>query len=156
MNRYLKTVLTILSFAVDIFYLKSQPNDPYIDTLKGKLSTYCKAIPFEDIYIHSDRENYIAGEYFWFNAYLFNRQSLALSSESSFAYIELLDPGNQPVSQTKIRLENGSGGGGFMLPDSLSSGEYTLRAYTNWMKNFLPDGCFMETITIYNPFRRFS
>jgi hypothetical protein len=152
MNRYLKTVLTILSFAVDIFYLKSQPNDPYIDTLKGKLSTYCKAIPFEDIYIHSDRETYIAGEYFWFNAYLFNRQSLALSSESSFAYIELLDPGNQPVSQTKIRLENGSGGGGFMLPDSLSSGEYTLRAYTNWMKNFLPDGCFMETITIYNPF----
>jgi hypothetical protein len=63
-----------------------------------------------------------------------------------------LDPDNQTVSQTKIRLDNGSGGGGFRLPDSLNTGEYTLRAYTNWMKNFLPNGCFMKIVKIYNPF----
>ena len=152
MNRYFRPVLIVIFFAVDTFYLRSQPNDPYVDTLKEKLSTYCKSVPFEDIYLHSDRDTYIAGEYFWFSTYLFDRQSLSLSPESSYAYIELLDPENQPVSQTKIRLENGSGGGGFRLPDSLSTGEYTLRAYTNRMKNFLPNGCFMKTITIYNPF----
>lgn len=145
-------LILMLIFSLDIFCLKSQPDDPFISTLKEKLSAWCKSVPFEDIYLHSDRETYIAGEYLWFNTYLFDRQSLSLSPESSYAYIELLDPENQPVSQTKVRLENGSGGGGFSLPDSLSTGEYTLRAYTSRMKNFLPNGCFMKTVTIYNPF----
>ena len=145
-------LISIFIFSLDIFCLKSQPNDPFISTLKAKLSAWCKSVPFEDIYLHSDRETYIAGEYLWFNTYLFDRQSLSLSPESSYAYIELLDPENQPVSQTKVRLENGSGGGGFSLPDSLSTGEYTLRAYTSWMKNFLPNGCFMKKVTVYNPF----
>jgi hypothetical protein len=153
MMRYPRSVLIILIFAIDILCLKSQSNDLFVNTLKDKLATWCRSVPFEDIYIHSDRDSYIAGEFFWFNTYLFDRQSSSLSSGSSYAYIELLDAENQPVSQTKVRLDNGSGGGGFRIPDTLSNGEYTLRAYTNRMKNFLPDGCFMKTVTVYNPLR---
>jgi hypothetical protein len=153
MNRYFRAGLIILFVLIDFCCLKSQPKDLFISTLKEKLSSWCQSVPFEDIFIHSDRDTYIAGEYFWFNAYLFDRQTWSLSGESSYAYIELLDPDNQPVSQTKVRLEHGSGGGGFRLPDSLNTGEYTLRAYTNLMKNYLPEGCFMKTVTVYNPFR---
>lgn len=147
--RYWLVLVFVIS---DFVLLKGQSDDPFIRGLREKLASYTRSVPFEDLYIHSERDTYIAGEYFWFSAYLFNRENLSSSSESSYACIELLDPENQPVSQTRIRLENGSGSGGFRLPDSLGSGEYMLRAYTNWMKNFLPGGCFMKRITIYNPF----
>jgi len=37
-----------------------------------------------------------------------------------------------------------------IIPDTISTGEYTLRAYTNWMKNFLPENCFIKELKIFN------
>jgi hypothetical protein len=144
--------LVIVLLIFDFVLLNGQSDDPFIGGLRDKLASYSRSGLSEDIYLHSDRDTYIAGEYLWLSTCLINRQSMAISAESSYAYIELIDPGSQPVSQTRIRLENGSGFGGLTLPDSLAAGEYIIRAYTNRMKNFLPDGCFMKRITIYNPF----
>jgi hypothetical protein len=133
--------------------LKGQAiDDAFSRNLKEKYLSFTKSVHYEDIYLHSDRENYIAGEYLWFSASLFNRQNLSPSTENTYAYVELLDPKNQPVSQTRIRLIEGTGSSGLNIPDTLATGEYTLRAYTNWMKNFLPNGCFMKIVTIFNPF----
>jgi hypothetical protein len=71
---------------------------------------------------------------------------------SSVAYAELLDASEFPVLQAKIGLKNGFGSGSFFLPASLSSGNYKLRVYTNWMKNFGPEFFFVQQITIVNPF----
>jgi hypothetical protein len=54
--------------------------------------------------------------------------------------------------QKRIFLENGFGPGQITIPDSISSGNYTIRAYTSWMKNFLPENCFMKDIKIFNAF----
>jgi len=111
-----------------------------------------KAVPCENIFIHTDREEYIAGENFWFAAYLFDRQNNNCPGRSNIAYIELLNFDNNPVVQKRIRIDNGFGQGYFQIPDTLSSGSYILRAYTNLMKNFSPEGCFMKNISIYNSF----
>src|SRR5512133_1063991 len=100
------------------------------------------AVPFEDIYIHTDRESYTAGESVWFSTWLSDRVSGKLSDESSIAYVEILDPYNRPVVQAKALLEKGTGTGLIELPDTLINGSYTLRAYTNRMKSFMPEGCF--------------
>ncbi|MFA5818931.1 MAG: hypothetical protein WC854_06595, partial [Bacteroidales bacterium] len=42
--------------------------------------------------------------------------------------------------------------GQIVLPDTLSTGTYTIRAYTGWMKNFLPYNCYMKNIKVYNSF----
>jgi hypothetical protein len=152
MSKYFKYLLILLFLEFNFPRTMGQESDQGLQYIRERFSEYCKAVPYEDIYIHTDREIYIAGEYLWFNTYLFDRQSSSLSSASSYAYIELLNPVNRPVLQAKIRLETGTGGGVFILPDSLSNGEYTLRAYTCWMKNFLPYGCFMKNITVYNIF----
>jgi hypothetical protein len=120
------------------------------EEIAGKFTKYCKIVPRQEVYIHTDREEYIAGEPVWFNAYLFNRLSLHLSEESSIIYVELLNSLNLPVLQKKIKIEKGTGPGMISLPDTLSTGKYLLRAYTNWMKNFLPDNCYMKEIIIYN------
>jgi hypothetical protein len=152
MSKYLRSLLSVLFVVLEVSSVSGQESDEGLKKIGEKFSLFCKSVPYEDVYVQTDRDVYISGEYLWFSVYLFDRQTSSLSSRSSYAYIELLNPVNQPVSRVKICLENGTGGGGFTLPDSLSNGEYTLRAYTSWMKNFLPYGCFMKNINIYNLF----
>ncbi|MDX9947578.1 MAG: hypothetical protein RBS38_09445 [Bacteroidales bacterium] len=130
--------------------VSGQEGQNFSGVLARKFSDYCNSFPREEMYVHTDREEYIAGEELWFTAYLFERQSSGLSDGSSLAYVELLNPENRPVAQKRILLEAGSGPGSLQLPDSLSTGIYTFRAYTGWMKNFLPGNCFMKQVYVSN------
>ncbi|TFG40929.1 MAG: hypothetical protein E4H43_05035, partial [Bacteroidia bacterium] len=105
------------------------------------------------VYLHIDRDKYIAGEEVWFSIYSIDQETGRLSSKSVIAYAELLNPWNIPVIQGRFRLSGGRGEGIFLLPDSISSGTYTIRAYTYRMKDFLPDHCFIHDIDICNPFK---
>jgi hypothetical protein len=128
----------------------SQEQSNFLDSVSEKFLKYCEIYPREELYVHTDREEYIAGEKIRFEMYLFDRQSASLSSNSSVAYFEILNSENRPVVQKRIHLEQGTGPGTADLPDTLSSGNYILRAYTNRMKNFMPDNCFSKKIDIYN------
>ena len=122
------------------------------DKVTTMLNEYCRSVPYEDIYAHTDRDFYAAGEDIWFTIFATDRQTGKLSF-SSVAYCELINPFNSPVIQKRFLLESGHGKAYMLLPDTLTSGTYTLRIYTNRMKNFLPGNCFMKNIYIYNAFR---
>jgi hypothetical protein len=125
-----------------------------MDNLIRRFKTYTTAVPREEIFISTDREEYIAGEVLWFSMWLFDRQSSHLTSHSRISYIEVLNPYNIPVCQARVILDKGFGYGQLRLPDTLSNGDYSIRAYTNWMRNFLPENCFQKEIKIYNAFKR--
>nr|WP_294895365.1 MG2 domain-containing protein [uncultured Pedobacter sp.] len=93
---------------------------------------------FEKVYIHTDREMYAPGEEIWFSAYLVNAQNNNFINSSNTLYTELVhnDKSQEVVSKEILRLEKGKGNGDFKLNDSIAPGSYTLRAYTNWMRNF--------------------
>ncbi len=130
---------------------QTQLNIP--EYITQKFQSYCKSVPREEIYIHTDREEYISGENIWFSMYLVDRQSLTPSVISSIVYFEILNSENTPILQKRFLVDKGFGPGQVILPDSLSSGKYTIRAYTNWMKNFMPYNCYMKDINIYNHLR---
>ncbi len=145
-----KTVITLmLSFFLQL-NVSGQDKTDFLDVLSEKLLKYCEKYPREEIFVHTDRDEYIAGEEIWVKIYLIDRQSNKPSDESKIAYLEILNADNRAVVQKQFRLNKGSGPGMVVLPDTLSSGNYTLRAYTNWMKNFLPVNCFMKKLNIYN------
>jgi hypothetical protein len=121
--------------------------------IRSLLDEYCINVPWEEMFAHTDRDVYTAGEEIWFNAYLLDRKSGKLSSRSKIAYFELLNPDNVPVVQKRLLINEGVCPGNAHLPDTLTPGIYTFRIYTNWMKNFLPENAFMKNITIVNPFR---
>ncbi len=108
--------------------------------------------------MNTDREVYISGEEMWFSAYLFDRQKQEPSGRSRIVYVELLNPDNRPVVQKKVGMNNGFGPGQLAIPDTLTTGNYTLRAYTSWMKNFLPVNCYVKKVRIWNALntRRFA
>jgi hypothetical protein len=107
----------------------------------------------EKIFVHTDRIFYLCGEIIWFKAYLANAINSEPLSISKVVYIEILDKTNLPVLQEKIAMKNGVGIGSFLLPFSIASGNYELRAYTNWMKNFSPEHYFNKSISIINTTR---
>lgn len=125
----------------------------FTDVLSKKLAEYVRLFPREEIYIHTDRQEYIAGEDVWFKIYAFDRQILKPLTGNGIVYFEILNPENRPVLQKRIGITGGVGPGQAALPDTISSGIYMIRAYTNWMKNFLPDNCFSKSIYVYNPLK---
>lgn len=144
------SIIAFMSLMLIPFNISGQVQTNFLDVLSDKFEKYCNSVPREDIYVHTDRQEYVAGEDIWFKIYLFDRKSTKLSSESRIAYFEILNPENRPVIQKRIKLDQGIGPGQIVLPDTISSGKYTLRAYTNWMKNFMPYNCFSKTLIIYN------
>ena len=153
MTEYLKTVVSFLFLGIFLQDGSGQQPADVKEYLKERFIKYCKTVPREEIFVHTDREDYIAGEDLWFNIYLIDRQSNRPLADSKIAYFEILNPENLPVLQKRIRLDQGFGPGQVIIPDTLTSGSYTLRVYTNWMKNFLPGNCFMKDINIYNALR---
>ena len=143
-------LLTGIALLLLLSDLKGQTESTPAEILRRRLKDYCEAVPREEIYIHSDRDEYISGEDFWFKAYLIDRQTNSITSSSSVVYIELVNSDGRPVVRKRIGLNNGSGPGYFVLPDTLSTGRYIIKAYTNWMKNFMPVNCFVKEIHIYN------
>jgi len=123
-----------------------------LGSLLRKVGRYQQAALPEKLFLHLDRPVYNSGETMWFKVYVADgtyNKPLALSS---IAYVEVLDAQRSPVLQGKIALKKGTGQGSFLLPASLASGNYTVRAYTSWMKNFGPEAYFHSTVTVLNTF----
>ncbi|MFD2719359.1 MG2 domain-containing protein [Hymenobacter monticola] len=121
-----------------------------LDGLTGKLLRYEQRSPHEKLFLHLDRPVYLSGETLWFKVYAADGTHARPLALSSVAYVEVLDADRQPVLQTKVALQQGTGQGTLVLPTALAAGGYTVRAYTSWMKNFSPDAYFHRSITVIN------
>jgi hypothetical protein len=105
----------------------------------------------EKVYLHIDRSYYYSGDDIWFKAYLIDAMDHLLTDHSSNLHVELISPSLKIISGRRIRLEGGLGNGDFKLPDSIKSGRYKIRAYTNYMRNFSEQLFFTKTINVINP-----
>lgn len=104
----------------------------------------------EKVFVHTDRTFYLCGEVLWFKVYLSQDGVNTFSHLSKIVYVEILNNLSRSVLQAKISINDGVGNGSFYLPFSLISGNYQLRAYSNWMKNFPHRWFFHETLSIIN------
>lgn len=119
-------------------------------SLRTDLDQYRAQRLQEKIYVHTDKDLYLAGEICWFKVYAVDAGSHRPLDMSKVAYLEWLDKDNKPVLQAKTGLDSGSGDGSLYLPLTVRTGSYKLRAYTSWMKNYGPEGYFEKIVTIIN------
>lgn len=85
----------------------------------------------EKLWLHFDRDNYLAGETAWFKAYL--AADYQPDTISTTIYAELLNSNNVIISRKIYPVLDGRSMGQLELPDTLSSGTYIIRAYTPTM-----------------------
>ncbi len=109
---------------------------------------------FEQAHIVNDRPFYLTGEYLRFAVYVIAEPAGGFSEVSRVAYVELCDSTGQPAIQAKIALQNGKGNGEFLLPMRLNSGNYFLKTYTAYARNFGSDYYSYRQISIVNPFKQ--
>lgn len=116
-----------------------------------KLLEFSRQFPQQKAYLHTDKSDYLAGETIWIKAYLVSARSHVPDTTSTNLFVELINTRNQVVEFLILPLHNGFSAASIKLSDSLSEGNYQLKAYTNWMKNFSDDFIFTKDIFVYNP-----
>ena len=105
--------------------------------------------PAEKIYIQFDKPDYALGDTIWLKAYLFNAPSLLLSAQSGILHIDIANDSNKVVKQYLLPVVNGITWGNIGLDKKdFLPGNYTLRAYTNWSRNFGDETFFYKRFSV--------
>jgi hypothetical protein len=130
--------------------------NPEADTLQKYYRDYQLHCPQEKLFIHTDKTFYVAGETIWFKVYIVDAAFNRPVGVSSISYVEVMNQDHKSVLQAKVSMKGGFGNGFLILPGFLHSGNYILRGYTNWMKNFSPEFYFEQPVTIVNTLRRLT
>ena len=94
------------------------------------------AKPVEKVYLHLDKPYYIPGDTVWLKAYVVLGQAHKLSALGSVLYAELINESDSIVSRLILRLDAGLANGDFVIPDTYKPGDYRIRSYTHYMRNF--------------------
>lgn len=115
-----------------------------MDSLRSRL-------PAEQIYAQFDKPNYRAGDTVWFKAYIMNADFLNLSQHSGLMYVELSNDKNVMVKRLLLPVAGGLARGQLALDTGLHEGSYTIRAYTNLMRNFGERYVFRKQLYISSP-----
>jgi uncharacterized protein YfaS (alpha-2-macroglobulin family) len=89
------------------------------------------AVIYEKLYLHIDREFYSPGDDIWFKSYLVSGINNKLIPGFKNVYVQLVADNGRVVDQQLLMSAYGVSGNDFHLPDTLSTGQYTIRAYTN-------------------------
>jgi len=102
----------------------------------------------ERVFVHTDKECYVAGEDIWMKFYTVN-QNFQPSVLSKVGYVELCD-NQKPWMQLKLALDEGIGAGKIRIPSAIPSGIYRLSGYTRYMRNESENTFFTREIAIIN------
>lgn len=112
------------------------------------ISSYAEDNLNERVYVHLDKNCYLAGEDIWIKFYTVNRE-YEPSALSRVGYIEISDE-QRPHIQYKVALEQGCGAGKIAIPHTVPTGVYQLVAYTRYMRNEDENAFFKQQIAIIN------
>ncbi len=124
----------------------TQADDP-----ADKLAVYTRYASSQKLHLHFNKNNFKAGETMWFSAYLVNAVSHLPEEENTNLYVDLIGSDGVLMEKRVLLAENGFAEGDISLPPALPDGNYMLRAYTDWMKNFGEDFYFTRYFYISNP-----
>ncbi|MBC6111811.1 TonB-dependent receptor plug domain-containing protein [Pedobacter fastidiosus] len=146
----LKIILPIsVLFILLGFTAFKMDDDPFTLLLK-KLDDYTSKYPQEKVHIQLDKPYYAIGDDIWLKGYVFDTKTSAPTNISKILYVELINEKDSVKRQLRLPLMGGVTWGDFKLTDSLGEGNYRIRAYTAYMRNFGTDFFFDKTIKIGN------
>ena len=123
-------------------------NDPFIRELDSTVTRYNYHNPVEKVYLHTDRDLFSPGENLWYKAYTVLGERHQFSLASKVIHVDLIAPNTEILVSQTHELFDGKSIGSIALPKNLISGNYQLRAYTNWMQNFHHDFFFTKMVKV--------
>ena len=108
--------------------------------------------PQEKLHVSTDKDSYIAGDTIWLRAHCADAATHRPVAASRYVYVELRDDRGSLVRRIKL-LSRDSVYSGYLPTQSLERfGDYSLTAYTLYMRNPGPEYFFKKPLTIW-PYR---
>ena len=108
--------------------------------------------PGEKITLETDRHFYCINERIYFKAdHKFNNQNEGIPW-SNVLDVELIRWNGEKIVQAKYKIDDGGASGYLLIPNTVLSGNYYLRAYTRWMRNFMVEEYAYKVIKVLNPY----
>ncbi len=116
-----------------------------------KFATYQAARPQEKVYLHLDKPYTALGDTVWFKGYIVEANRQTIDTVSRVLYVDLINEKTNKITLSqRYALINGTTNGRLVIADSVASGQYRIRAYSNYMRNFSEDFFFNQKIQIYS------
>jgi len=127
-------------------------NNPLLLKIKHQFESYIQHNPQEKIYLHIDKTQTTLGETIWFKVYLVDAWSHLENAASNLVYLDLIDPKNRILDSKHINAGREMAIGDFLIPIDSMPGNYTIRAYTNYMRNFDETYFYHQQIQVWSPY----
>lgn len=146
-----KKIFIFFIAAISIISLSAfvKTEDPILALIK-KLEEFTKKYPQEKIHLQLEKPYFITGEDIWIKGYVVTAEKNEPSELSKILYIDLISPDNKIAKKITLTIDSGKAFGQLSIPDSIVSGNYRIRAYTNYMRNFGDEYFFERFIPIGN------
>ncbi len=139
---YWTTLVVFFCLSANAVLLAQSPTP-----LTQKFDAYQQIYTQEKIYAETDRTLYQGGEMIWFKVWITTAKNTP-SLISDKVYAELLTPKGEVLQKLLLFNNAGTAHNGFKLPTHAVGGIYTLRVYTDWMKNFDESHYFEKQLTL--------
>jgi hypothetical protein len=104
----------------------------------------------EKIFVHLDKSVYVAGENIHYKVYVVNEKFPLHVPESKVLYFVLSEHKKGEQLLWRINLNKSTLYGSYQLPGSMNAGVYELAAYTNLIRESIPENIFSQELLILN------
>jgi len=132
----LMTKIYLYTFSLINIFLFIQ-NGYSQNLLEQEAEVFSNAADAEKIYLQLSGTTFNTSEIIWFKATVTDVFNHRPTTKSVVLHVELIDPlENRIVDKNILKISNGTSNGFFQLHSSYREGNYIVRAYTEWNKNF--------------------
>lgn len=107
----------------------------------------------EKTVLFTDREIYAVNEDILFSSWNCSKPDIKHADWSNVLYVELVSPEGEAFVSKKFSFDENGASGSVRIPSTVLTGNYYLRAYTRWMRDYSPYGYAYKMVSIVNPFR---
>ncbi len=135
-----------LLFIKTFSFAQKQKSNLIINNFQNYASEYR-----ELAYSQLNKSTYIKGETLGFCSYIIDKAKKTPSLLTKNLYCVITDENNQIIKSKLIKVNRGIAYNSFGIDSLFSSGKYTFKAYTNWMKNFNEPNAFIESFKVIDP-----
>ncbi|GAB3702740.1 hypothetical protein GCM10027592_32450 [Spirosoma flavus] len=104
------------------------------------------------LFVHIDKPFYATGDRLWMSTYLLDTPSHQRAGGETAIHVDLLSSAGKLVQHQWVRILDGRGEGNFRLSDTLSTGTYRLRAYSD-EDDAQRRPAFERSVAVYNLFK---
>ena len=147
MKPYLMLICTTACLAVGLPPLQGQPALGLPDA-RNPFQTQIERYPQEKLHVTTDKEDYILGDTIWLRVHSVDAATHQPVGASRYVYVELRTPDGDLCRRIKLLNRDAVYSGYFPTQGLEREGDYTLTAYTMYMRNQGPDYFFKKQIAL--------